>query len=562
MLKVMTILMGLYSTVEATYKNDILYGRTETPWVTKLEGQENLSNVTIETINPPPPKKKPQKEISLPKDFYEPAPAKPKMPETPWVVAGKPIHNDLAGVTIESVNPATESSKAVKTTIKNGTSTQNKPKPKESKKIVEDSEPEIYIPKSPKPVFNLPKTKKPKTELPQEERPSDTNNYLMKEIEGLQKDSVPFEETEHWVPPVSKDNHNELPGVNVEDFDPSQEIPPPSGPVKSKARSKEKKSKRPSYGNYRLQGGDQLVIGVYGDPNTLRNVSVDPSGAISYLFVNALQVQGKTIGEIRNLIEERLKKYYRDPLVTISLAEPSPQHYVILGEVRQPGRHVIKGNTTLLSAICEARGFTLYDYRNETYEQADLGRSFLARNGEFVPIDFEKLIKQGDTNEDILLRDGDYIHISSMTMDKVYILGEVRHPLTLSYLDTMTLSEALAEAGGVNLRASSRVAVIRGSLCCPTQYLIDVNRILKGYASDVTLEPGDIVYVPSMRFWTIREIVQSAIRTFVGTAASAAGTRAFIEIQPKAAGTNLNQPVPVINTTGATFVNPVVPVFP
>jgi hypothetical protein len=109
-----------------------------------------------------------------------------------------------------------------------------------------------------------------------------------------------------------------------------------------------------------------------------------------------------------------------------------------------------------------------------------------------------------------------------------------------------TLGQAIAEAGGTTLKASSRAVVIRGSLDCPTAYYIDLNRIEKAFACDFVLAPGDIVYVPPFRFWRLKEIIQNGISAFVGIVASNGGSTTFLDITPAARGTGIQTPVPII----------------
>ncbi|MFA6916295.1 MAG: polysaccharide biosynthesis/export family protein [Parachlamydiales bacterium] len=379
-----------------------------------------------------------------------------------------------------------------------------------------------------------------------------------------------------WEPPAAPINHIDLPDIVIETIEigsqgaaasnPLFPEAPSASPViiedeKQKAHSESDSADRETSGEYRLRIGDTLVVSIYGEPNSTRTVNIDPTGCMSFLFVNALQVKGLTIGEARLALQRKLKKYYKTPLVSITLTDYAGYYYSILGEVRQPGRYRIKGHSTILTAVAQSAGFKTQEYRFETYDQADLKRSFLARNNDYYPVDFERLIKRGDTSQDVDLENGDYIYIAPSYLDRVFVLGEVRRPVFIQYLHTISLAEALAEAGGLNFRASSRVAILRGSLCSPTQYLIDINRILKGYACDFTLEPGDIIYVPPFRFNTMKEIVKSAIRTFVGTVASVAGTRAFIAITPAADDADLIQPIPIINT-GGNIITPVTPFTP
>ncbi|NGX42804.1 MAG: hypothetical protein K940chlam7_01092, partial [Chlamydiae bacterium] len=275
-----------------------------------------------------------------------------------------------------------------------------------------------------------------------------------------------------------------------------------------------------------------LLISVYGEEGTERKVVVNPRGMLSYLFVESISASGKTIFELRESLHEQLRKYYRFVTLSITPIKFNAEYYTILGEVKDPGKKPIVGDPTLLSAISQAKGFTTMDFRDQVVDLCDLEKAFLARNGEYIPIDFVRLIRHGDLNQDIPLRSGDYIYIPNVTMKQVYVVGEVFYPVTIDYMTDMSLVEAITEAGDVTERAGSRVAVLRGSLSCPVHYLIDFNRIVKGCASDFKLQPGDIVYVPPRSFTSLREILQEAARVFVHRTADSTGEEAFIQAHP------------------------------
>ena len=288
--------------------------------------------------------------------------------------------------------------------------------------------------------------------------------------------------------------------------------------------------------DYRLNIGDIMIISIYGEKDTLREVVVDPRGMISYLFIDSIPALGKTIKEIREDLSEKLVKYYRHIVLSISPIKLQPEYFAISGEVRAPGRKPIVGKPTILSAICTSGGFTTRIFRDQLMDLCDLKHSFLARRGEYIPVDFEKLIRFGDLSQNIELENGDYIHIPSSEIKQVFVIGEVLSPHVIDYVHSMSLVAAIAEAGDVTERASSRVLVLRGSLSCPTRYLVDYNRIIKGCACNFSLEPGDIVYVPHRRLTRLREILQDAAYTFVSIAAFEAGEEAYVKIHPHAEG--------------------------
>jgi protein involved in polysaccharide export with SLBB domain len=286
---------------------------------------------------------------------------------------------------------------------------------------------------------------------------------------------------------------------------------------------------------YRLRPGDKVNISIYGEKDSTRLVTIDPQGYIYYLYVQPIKAQGRTINELRLELNEKLKVQFNHALAAVTAVSVGTSTYTILGEVNEPGQKELEGKATLLSALGSARGVTRGPFRNQITDFGDLNKAFLARNGEYVPIDFKRLIRDGDGSQDVLLEHGDYIYIPTGIVQNIYILGEVNYPTTLSYLETVSLVEALAQAQWITNAASSRILVLRGSLSCPTKYLIDINSIMRRCEPDFILEPGDIVYVPPMRFLHLRLIFQAAMRTFVSTCASFAGSQAMISINPSCA---------------------------
>jgi len=300
---------------------------------------------------------------------------------------------------------------------------------------------------------------------------------------------------------------------------------------------------------YRLRVTDRLNFHVDMQNGTERLVAVDPNGAISYMTVNSWPVAGKTIPEVRVEIENILGKFYSSPDLFITPQFFCQKYYTVIGQVAGPGIKPLVGKTTLTNALCVSGGFNNRIFNQQTYDLVDLEKSFLARRGEYVPVDFKRLLKYGDMRFDLELEEGDYIFFADNIPGRVHVLGEVLFPSRVEFYGSITLAEAISRAGGTTYRAGSRVGVIRGSLHCPEKYLVDFNRIQKGFAGDFELEPGDIVYVSPMCFTTLKEIIQGGISAFVAQAASNAGTNLFIKMTPSA--TNVVSPVPVIGNNGA-----------
>ncbi len=84
---------------------------------------------------------------------------------------------------------------------------------------------------------------------------------------------------------------------------------------------------------------------------------------------------------------------------------------------------------------------------------------------------------------------------------KVFVFGEVQKPGTFPYQDGMSVVQAVTLAGGfTKTAAQNSTSVTRRVGGTETKTKVNVQDIALGKASNFTLEPGDIVYVPESLF--------------------------------------------------------------
>jgi len=262
--------------------------------------------------------------------------------------------------------------------------------------------------------------------------------------------------------------------------------------------AKLEKIKRAMKPTFVLGKGDVLAFSVYGEPDlTIKAVPVRPDGKVALPLIGDVQVEGRTVDQVREDVTRRLREYIRTPKVTIMVKEFNSLSYTMAGEVTKPGVYPLKGDVTLTQAFAQAGGLKKGSFRSTTVELADLTHAFLARNGQILPVDFERLLRQGDIRFDIKLAPGDYIYVPSGLSKQIYLLGEVVKPNLYAYKAGFTVSTALTKGEGFTKDADlSRIHVIRGSLDNPQLFILDMNKVLKGEQTDMRLKPNDIVYVP------------------------------------------------------------------
>ncbi len=269
-----------------------------------------------------------------------------------------------------------------------------------------------------------------------------------------------------------------------------------------------------------LGPGDTLNLQLFDMPDSARTeVPIAPDGRISFLQARDIMAAGLTVDELRAKLDEALSKFYQNPHTIIIPVAFHSKKYIVLGAVANKGVYTFERPLKVIEAIARAGGLETGLYAARTVELADLQRSFLVRNGQRVPVDFEGLFLRGDLSQNIPLQPDDYLYFALASANEIYVLGEVMMPGVQVFAARPTAISAVTAAGGFTYRAfKSRVLVVRGSLDRPETFVVDTAAILKGKAPDFKLQPRDIVYVGRNPWVVAGEIVDLAAKAFVQSA--------------------------------------------
>lgn len=110
----------------------------------------------------------------------------------------------------------------------------------------------------------------------------------------------------------------------------------------------------------KILAGDKLSIKVLYEPDlTSENYVVDPVGYLRFPLVGEIIAAGMTPRELGEELTRRLgSRYIRNPDVTVSVIARSRGSYTVEGDVNSPGTFEAAGNSTLLSALAEAKSPT------------------------------------------------------------------------------------------------------------------------------------------------------------------------------------------------------------
>jgi polysaccharide biosynthesis/export protein len=145
---------------------------------------------------------------------------------------------------------------------------------------------------------------------------------------------------------------------------------------------------------------DALVIQVWREPDFTRPVLVRPDGKITMPLIKEVQAAGRTPDQLAGDIQKLLADYIKNPEVTVTVNQVNSKKYYITGEVGRTGSFPLVVPTRVLDALTNAGGFR---------EFANTKKITILRNRERLKFNYKEVIKGKNTEQNILLENGDYI---------------------------------------------------------------------------------------------------------------------------------------------------------
>lgn len=254
--------------------------------------------------------------------------------------------------------------------------------------------------------------------------------------------------------------------------------------------------------SYTLGPSDQIELTIFDVPElsgAAGRYVVQLDGTINLTWAGVVRVQGLTLRQAEQVIAQAYAPYVRNPLVTANLVSTRSLRISVAGEVKRPGVYVISPEGATDNRILVETGGATGDVANQwptvtkalqaaggITQFADLRRVQLRRpltdgSLEIIDVNLWELLRTGELNQDVRLRDRDILVIPTATIVndsealvtgaanfspesiRVNVIGEVSNPGILEIPPNTPLNQALFTAGGfLRPRArTSKVEIVR-----------------------------------------------------------------------------------------------------
>ncbi|MBU1125006.1 MAG: SLBB domain-containing protein, partial [Candidatus Omnitrophica bacterium] len=224
----------------------------------------------------------------------------------------------------------------------------------------------------------------------------------------------------------------------------------------------------------------------YEEPDLSKTVQVAPDGTVTYPLIGTIKAAGLTVQQFeKKMIELLGSDYLVNPQVTILVKNYAD--ISIFGQVNKPGSYEMRGSLTLTQAIALAGGFT---------SVADTTRVKVVRvsdeKKDTMEVDVEQILNKSAV--DMEIKGNDTLIVDAV--GQVFIFGQVAKPGSYDMKGNLTVTQAIAMAGGFTDTAdTTKVKINRVTKGKKESFEVNVEQILNKAAADVEVKGSDTIIV-------------------------------------------------------------------
>ena len=260
---------------------------------------------------------------------------------------------------------------------------------------------------------------------------------------------------------------------------------------------------KPADDRYRIGPGDVLDIRIYNRPQLSRDgVRVEGNGMVRMPLIEGdIKAACLTEGELAKEISTRYAKFYKNLQVDVFIKEYQSQQVAVIGAVNDQSRFKLQRRVRLLELLTYAKGPSTRAGQTINIVHSST-TSPCKENDESDSSVFTSYklsdVLQGDPKSNPYLEAGDIVTIPEA--DQIYVVGNVISPVTIPLREPITLTRAIAIAGGLKQDTrKDKIRVLRQEpgTTVRKELTVDLSAIEKKSSEDLALLPNDIIDVPT-----------------------------------------------------------------
>jgi polysaccharide export outer membrane protein len=262
---------------------------------------------------------------------------------------------------------------------------------------------------------------------------------------------------------------------------------------------------------YVLGPDDQIVMHAVEYPEISdKPILIGTNGNITLPLIGRVKAGGLTVEQLETELNTRLKKYVKDPQISVTVVEFRSQPVSVFGAVTKPGVIQLRGRKTLYEVLSmagglrETAGSSLTVTRRRENGEIPLPGATIDPTGQFstAELNVAEILEGKNPAANIEMKPNDVISVSEASSNMVYVVGDVEHGggFTLGGRQKLSVLRALAMAGGLGRTAKPQHARIIRSVPGepkPQEIAVNIKQIFDGKAEDMELLPQDVLVVPT-----------------------------------------------------------------
>ena len=264
---------------------------------------------------------------------------------------------------------------------------------------------------------------------------------------------------------------------------------------------------------YRIGYQDTIEVVVFKHPELSQLVAVNPDGTIYLPRIDfPIVAVCKTEGELKDNITALYKKnYLRNPFVNVRVSDQRSQPFGVMGAVQKPGNFYLNRKVRLLELLSLAGGHDV-EFAGGKIQVARIGNEAGCKEDGATQNETEVIFASYSLNEVLAgkqnpwMKPGDIISV--LKSEEAYVIGDVLKPAKVPVNEPVTLTQAIAFAGGRNGTANTKKVIIQRQATGTsprTDLVFNLKDIEDKKIPDPLLQANDIVDVGTDKLKSIRK---------------------------------------------------------